>query len=411
VAPILIPMIRLRFLLPAFLFLSLLFLDSCKKSADDEITYTYTIVPLQTIGFSSLPSAVQNQFFVRQLAATGGKPPYTWTLESGSLPTGLTLSPGGRISGTPAASGKFTYTVKLTDSKGTAVHSDFTQNISSSGMVTFLLVPPQIPAFGQSQDVGYLFLAQGGQLPWTFTITGLPAGVTYDPLTGLISGTPSQASSGNITITLKDANGTEASGSPVTVTFAVNAPVPSGGGGGGGGGATGCPSIYDGTYMGEFKYVYYVKGQDENYSPVQGGLQVTLKLKCLATAGGSTVLYVTHVVCSDANFGCQLGGCTPQNISVATLPASPPTNSSNPSTAGQGILIYFPNGSMLATTNTAGALNVTSDGRTLSNSLDPSIQKSTWMATGGSFPSSSVPPGGPVTEFKSWVLTWSNTDK
>jgi hypothetical protein len=49
--------------------------------------------------------------------ATGGafSPPFTWSLQSGGLPAGLTLSSGGTISGTPTQSGTFDFTVQLTD--------------------------------------------------------------------------------------------------------------------------------------------------------------------------------------------------------------------------------------------------------------------------------------------------------
>lgn len=387
----------------------LLFTTGCKKdSTDDEIQYTVTTVPLRMLGYTSVPSAILGQPFVRQLPAQGGKPPYTWSFISGSLPPGLNVESTGRITGSPTATGEYTYKLQLMDSKGTKVTNSYTQKIAGSGTPVFMLLTPEIPAYGEDQDVGYQFFVQGGALPWNFIITGLPEGVTFDPETGVISGTPTSASSGSINIRVLDAHGSEATGSPVTAVFAVNAPVPTGGGGGGGG-LIGCPSIYDGNYIGSFKYIYYVKGQDDNYEPVEGGMQVTLTLKCLATAGGSTVLNVTHAVCSDANFGCQLGGCTPVSPTIATLPASPPTNSSNPSTAGQGILIFFPNGATLMTANGVGALNVSSDGRTLSNSLDPEIQKETWLAVGGNFPSTSVPPGGPVTEFKSWILSKSAT--
>jgi hypothetical protein len=49
------------------------------------------------------------------LAATGGTTPYTWSLSSGTLPAGLTLSAAGVISGTPTTPGTYTITVKVTD--------------------------------------------------------------------------------------------------------------------------------------------------------------------------------------------------------------------------------------------------------------------------------------------------------
>ncbi len=384
--------------------LAAMILSGCKK--DSEVTYTYTIVPLTILGYSNAPTAVLNQDFVRQLPAMGGKPPYAWTFVEGTLPPGLQLDSRGRIYGRATAAGQYTYTLKLTDSKGATVTNEYTQNISESGTTPFMLGTPQIPEFGEDQEVGYLFFAQGGVLPWTFTITGLPAGVTYDPATGLIYGSPADAYAGQITIALVDANGTPASGSPMTVSFTVNAPVPTGGGGGN---PVGCKA-YEGTYMGQFKYVYHVEQPDHSWKEVPASIQLTLKFECLASAGGTTVLNITHAVCSDEHFGCQVGGCTPSYPSMASLPEDPPTNSSNPSQTGQGIVLFFPNGATLTTSNAAGNLNVSSDGRTIQNSLDPSIQDNTWVAIAGDF-AESVPPGGPATKYTQWILTWSNTLK
>ena len=68
---------------------------------------------------ASLPDAVKGVHYSESLSASGGTPSYTWSLASGSaaLPTGLTLSSGGVISGTPTQSGTFDdIAVKLTDS-------------------------------------------------------------------------------------------------------------------------------------------------------------------------------------------------------------------------------------------------------------------------------------------------------
>ena len=90
------------------------------------------------------------------IAAGGGTAPYSYSVSSGALPTGLTLSKAGVLSGTPTAVGSFTFTVTATDSStGTRPHSgsqcytvtinltaatDFTINVASgtSGSATVL---------------------------------------------------------------------------------------------------------------------------------------------------------------------------------------------------------------------------------------------------------------------------------
>ena len=51
-----------------------------------------------------------------QLLASGGTAPYIWSIQSGVLPTGLTLSTAGLILGTPTNVGTWTFTVLVTDS-------------------------------------------------------------------------------------------------------------------------------------------------------------------------------------------------------------------------------------------------------------------------------------------------------
>jgi photosystem II stability/assembly factor-like uncharacterized protein len=67
---------------------------------------------------TSTRAAVTGVEYSRTLATSAGKPPYTWSLGAGSLPPGMTLSDSGTISGTPTASGVFTYTLFVKDSSG-----------------------------------------------------------------------------------------------------------------------------------------------------------------------------------------------------------------------------------------------------------------------------------------------------
>ncbi len=69
-----------------------------------------------SITTSSLPNAVLNTAYSATLAGSGGALPYSWTIASGSLPTGLNLSGSGVISGTPTVAGLYNFTVRLRDS-------------------------------------------------------------------------------------------------------------------------------------------------------------------------------------------------------------------------------------------------------------------------------------------------------
>jgi hypothetical protein len=68
-----------------------------------------------TISTTSLPAAIVGAVYSSQLSATGGLTPYTWGLDAGNLPAGLTLSSTGLISGTPTTSGSSSFTILCTD--------------------------------------------------------------------------------------------------------------------------------------------------------------------------------------------------------------------------------------------------------------------------------------------------------
>ncbi len=73
-----------------------------------------------TITTQSLPSARRNKNYTRTLTATGGTPPYTWSLASGSLPTGLSLNAStGVISGKGSTLGTWSFVVRVRDSQST----------------------------------------------------------------------------------------------------------------------------------------------------------------------------------------------------------------------------------------------------------------------------------------------------
>ena len=157
---------------------------------------------------SPMPSGVLTQFYSQNLAATGGITPYTWSQTGGSLPTGLTLSSNGLISGTPSATGTFNFTVKVTDSETP------TQSVTKSLSITINnSAPLQIITSALSTGVlntGYSdqIEAKGGVKPYSWSITagGLPPGITLAPSTGAITGTPTSIGTFNFTAKVTDSS-------------------------------------------------------------------------------------------------------------------------------------------------------------------------------------------------------------
>ena len=90
--------------------------DSRGVTATKELAIA--IVGMPSIATAALSSGQKGIYYSQNLTATGGLAPYTWTQQSGSLPTGLTLSGAGVINGIPTASGNSTFSVIVTDCAG-----------------------------------------------------------------------------------------------------------------------------------------------------------------------------------------------------------------------------------------------------------------------------------------------------
>jgi hypothetical protein len=82
--------------------------------ANAEIFYPASTIPISIT--TVLPTALLNVPYIRQLQEKGGVGALTWTVSTGTLPTGLTLSSTGLLSGTPTAVGVSQFTVQVTDS-------------------------------------------------------------------------------------------------------------------------------------------------------------------------------------------------------------------------------------------------------------------------------------------------------
>ncbi len=81
------------------------------------------VTPVAITTASPLPAATQGAAYSQTLAASGGDGNYSWSLTSGALPAGLSLSSGGVISGTPTATGTATFTVQVSSVGGTTTAS------------------------------------------------------------------------------------------------------------------------------------------------------------------------------------------------------------------------------------------------------------------------------------------------
>jgi hypothetical protein len=79
--------------------------------------YTLTVhAPTIAVTPSTLPAATVGAAYSQTITADGGTSPYTYSVTTGSLPAGLTLSSAGLLTGTPTAGGSFSFRVTAKDS-------------------------------------------------------------------------------------------------------------------------------------------------------------------------------------------------------------------------------------------------------------------------------------------------------
>ena len=139
------------------------------------------------------------------LQASGGSSSYSWTLASGTLPPGLILNPSGAISGTPRQVGSYEFTAEVSDLA-------IPQFVATQAMTMEIRVPPfglaNVQAPTAPIDVPYhsQVSISGGTPPYTLAITSgsLPAGLSLDPASGYIDGTPTQIGTFNFAVTGTD---------------------------------------------------------------------------------------------------------------------------------------------------------------------------------------------------------------
>lgn len=163
--------------------------------------------PVVALSPVSLPNGTTGTTYNQALSATPAGGGYTFTISSGSLPTGLSLNPAtGVLSGTPTASGTFPFSVTATGMGGfggCAGSQVYTMVISGGNCPTITL--PNLPNGSAGQLYNHSVAATpAGSYSYTVTSGALPPGVTLYGSFGLLYGYPTGA--GSFTFTIQASN-------------------------------------------------------------------------------------------------------------------------------------------------------------------------------------------------------------
>ena len=186
--------------------------------------------PTLSIAPTSLPAAADGAAYTQGITASGGTAPYAYSITSGSLPPGMSVAADGTLSGTPTGVGTFNFVVQAQDSSTGTGPFTATRAYSLSVSAPALSLAPGTGTLnaGYATTYSQVFVGSGGVTPYSYSLSGsLPTGLTWNAATATISGTPTQAGSFPITVTLTDSStGTGAPfSSAVNYTLVVATPT------------------------------------------------------------------------------------------------------------------------------------------------------------------------------------------
>lgn len=178
-------------------------------------------IAIQVVGIlrlspDSLPEATQLQPYSFALTPSGGVTPYSWSL-SGELPAGIQFG-GGTFQGTPTAAGAFQVSVTLSDARGRTVTRAYLLTVAARVRITTTSLTAATAGSAYSATLA----AEGGRTPYTWSVTGLPAGLALNAAQGAISGTPTVGGTFPLSVRVVDADNIA---DTATLNLVVNLPA------------------------------------------------------------------------------------------------------------------------------------------------------------------------------------------
>lgn len=193
-------------------------------SASHTKTVSYALdVPAPTFVFQPLPQMAVGVAYSQTIQVSGGTAPYhSFTVTSGSLPNGLSLSSSGVLSGTPTTTGAYAFTVQMFDSSSPTQYGGTNNYSGTVAAATVPGAPTGASATAGNAQASVAFTApssNGGATITGYTATSSPGGLTGScttspcVVTGLTNGTPY-----TFTVTATNSVGT---GSPSSASNSV----------------------------------------------------------------------------------------------------------------------------------------------------------------------------------------------
>lgn len=165
----------------------------------------YCACPLFAFSPATLYDGVANTPYAETITAAGGTAPYSFSISSGNLPAGISISAAGVISGTPTKVGDFEFIVTLTDSYGCTDSATYSIHIACDSIE---VLPQSLPDGMVQVAYNQPLTTTGGTAPFSFALSAgaLPDGLSLSNA-GAISGIPTTIGAFSFTLIVSDANG------------------------------------------------------------------------------------------------------------------------------------------------------------------------------------------------------------
>jgi hypothetical protein len=184
---------------------SFTFYIGVSDATDSYAEREFTIIVLDRLKFStqSLPRGTNNKDYFENILATGGSPPYTFTLKSGSFPPNLFLSKIGKITGVPTKTGIFNAIIQLCDNDNRLREKNYTIQIVEPLNIKTQHMNDGIVNVQYNQTLkasgGY------GEYIWSIYSGTIPKGLNIN--NQILTGIPNQPAYKTIVLSVKDADG------------------------------------------------------------------------------------------------------------------------------------------------------------------------------------------------------------
>jgi hypothetical protein len=192
--------------------------DNCGALTNAQLVVT-VVCPTIALAPTTLPAATINTAYPPVLTASPAGGNYSFAVTSGLLPAGLTLNSNGSFSGAPTQSGSFNFRVTATGwAAGPGGCTGFRDYVLLVNCPAISLSPASLPngTVGASYNQS-VAASPAGTYSYSVTSGALPGGVTLNPATGALTGTP--AASGTFSFTLTAAVGSCTASQSYTVVI------------------------------------------------------------------------------------------------------------------------------------------------------------------------------------------------